>query len=126
MAIYRDINLSFDRHPLTGDVLVATDTEAIKKSLRTLIQLNLYDVPFDPEKGTNLRASLFENFSPITVEFLRSKIQELVREREPRVLIQKIMIYQREDSHRLEVNIYFKIKDLNTLEELTVFVERTR
>lgn len=124
--VYRDINLDFEKHPLTGDIIAATDVEAIKKSLRNLVQTDLYDCPFNPDKGTNIRGSLFENFSPFTADFIRAKIAEMVDRYEPRVELQQINIYQREEQHALEVSIYFKIIELNRQEEITVFVERTR
>ena len=124
--VYRDINLSFEKHPLTGDVISATDVEAIKKSLRNLVMTDLYDVPFNPEKGTSLNGSLFENFTPITTEFLKTKIKEMVDLYEPRIQIQKIVIFQKEDQNALEVTIHFKILDLNRFEDITIFVERTR
>lgn len=124
--VYRDINLDFEKHPLTGDIIAATDVEAIKKSLRNLVQTDLYDCPFNPDKGTNIRGSLFENFSPFTADFIRAKIAEMVDQYEPRVELQNISIYQKEDQNSLEVSIYFKIIELNRQEEITVFVERTR
>lgn len=124
--IYKDINLLFDKHPLTGDIITATDVEAIKKSLKNLILTDLYEVPFNPEKGTSIHYLLFENFTPITVDFLKTKIKEMINIYEPRVEIQKIVIYQKEDDHILEVSISFKIIDLNIFDNLTVFVERTR
>lgn len=126
MAIYQDINLSFDRHPITGDVVTATDVEAIKKSIRNLIQLNVFDVPFDPETGVNIRSHLFENFSPIMTELIQSKIREMITEKEIRVQIEKIIIFANDARNSLEVTIQFSIKDLNKLEEVTIFVERTR
>lgn len=124
--VYRDINLAFEKHPLTGDVISATDVEAIKKSLRNLVMTDLYDVPFNPEKGTSLNGSLFENFTPLTIEFLKTKINEMIDLYEPRVRVQKIVIFQKEDQNALEVSIHFKILDLNRFEDITVFVERTR
>lgn len=124
--VYRDINLAFEKHPLTGDVVSATDVEAIKKSLRNLVMTDLYDVPFNPEKGTSLNGSLFENFTPITTEFLKTKIKEMVDLYEPRIQVQKIVIFQKEDQNALEVTIHFKILDLNRFEDITIFVERTR
>jgi len=124
--IFRDINLAFDKHPLTGDIITAVNIEAIKKSLRNLVMTNLYDVPFNPNKGTPLNGSLFENFTPLTSEFLKAKINEMVDLYEPRVEIQKIKIFQRDDQNSLEVTIYFKIIELNRLEDITIFVERTR
>lgn len=124
--IYRDINLAFEKHPITGDIVTATDVEAIKKSLRNLVMTDLYDVPFNPEKGTSLNGSLFENFTPITTEFLKTKIKEMIDLYEPRIQVQKIVIFQKDDQHTLEVTIHFKILDLNRFEDITIFVERTR
>lgn len=124
--IYRDINLAFEKHPLTGDIVSATDVEAIKKSLRNLVMTDLYEVPFNPDKGTSLNGSLFENFSPITTEFLKTKINEMVDLYEPRIQVQKIVIFKKDDRNTLEVSIYFKILDLNRFEDITIFVERTR
>lgn len=124
--IYQDINLAFEKHPLTGDIITARDVEAIKKSLRNLVMTNLYEVPFNPNKGTSLNGSLFENFSPITTEFLKSKIKEMINLYEPRIEIVKIDIFQKNDLNSLEVSIYFKILDLNRFEDITIFVERTR
>jgi len=124
--VYKDINLSFEKHPLTGDVICATDVEAIKKSLRNLILTDFYEVPFNPDKGTSLNGSLFENFTPITSEFLKSKIKEMVDVYEPRIEIQRIVIFQKDDQNSLEVSVYFKILDLNRFEDITIFVERTR
>lgn len=124
--VYRDINLAFEKHPLTGDVVSATDVEAIKKSLRNLVMTDLYDAPFNPEKGTSLNGSLFENFTPITMEFLKTKIKEMIDLYEPRIQVQKIVIFQKDDQNTLEVTIHFKILDLNRFEDITIFVERTR
>jgi len=124
--LYRDINLAFEKHPLTGDVVSATNVEAIKKSLRNLVMTDLYDVPFNPDKGTSLNGSLFENFTPITTEFLKTKINEMIDLYEPRIQVQRIVIFQKDDQNALEVSIYFKILDLNRFEDITIFVERTR
>jgi len=123
---YRDINLSFDRNPVTGDILIATDVEAIKKSLRNLILTNFFEIPFAPDKGSNIQGSLFENFSPLTAEFLKQKLRELIDRYEPRVECTRVVIIQRDDHHSLEITLYFRIRNLQLEEQFTVFVERTR
>jgi phage baseplate assembly protein W len=123
---YKDINLDFDRHPLTGDVVTAVNVEAIKKAVRNLVLTNLGEVPFDPDRGSSLLGSLFENFTPLTTEFLKAKIRELISLYEPRVDIQSINVFQKDDANSLEVSIFFKVVELNRIESITVFVERTR
>lgn len=126
MAYYTDLNLAFQRHPLTGDVLLANDAEAIKKSIRNLVSYNEYEAPFQPDKGGIVRGLLFENFSPITTDFLRSKLLELIEKYEPRVKVESVVVFQKPDQNRLDVTIDYTIVDLNRTESITVFVERTR
>ena len=62
--IYKDLNLSFQMNTATKDVLKLTDVEAVKRSVRNLINTNHYEKPFHPEIGSNLRAMLFELMTP--------------------------------------------------------------
>lgn len=126
MAYYTDLNLAFQRHPLTGDVLLANDAEAIKKSIRNLVSYNEYEAPFQSDKGGNVRGLLFENFGPITTDYLRSKLLELIEKYEPRVKVESVVVFQKPDQNRLDVTIDYTIVDLNRTESITVFVERTR
>lgn len=126
MAYYTDLNLAFQRHPLTGDVLLANDAEAIKKSIRNLVSYNEYEAPFQPDKGGHVRGLLFENFGPITTDYLRSKLLELIEKYEPRVKVDEVTVFQKPDQNRLDVTIDYTIVDLNRTESITVFVERTR
>ena len=62
--IYKDLNLGFQQNSATKDIQKLTDVEAVKRSVRNLINLNHYEKPFHPEIGSNLRAMLFENITP--------------------------------------------------------------
>lgn len=126
MAYYTDLNLAFQRHPLTGDVLLANDAEAIKKSIRNLVSYNEYEAPFQADKGGNVRGLLFENFGPITTDYLRSRLLELIEKYEPRVKVDEVTVFQKPDQNRLDVTIDYTIVELNRTESITVFVERTR
>ena len=59
--IYSDLDLDFTRNPVTSDVVKLTDVEAVKRSVKNLIQTNHYERPFHPEIGSDVRALLFEN-----------------------------------------------------------------
>lgn len=123
---FKDIDLTFRRNPFSGDILVAKNVDAVKKSIRNLVMTNIYETPFDPEKGSSIRASLFENFTPMTTEFIKNKLIELFERYEPRVVIERVSVTQRDDAHSLEVVIYFKIRNLQLQDQITLFVERTR
>lgn len=125
-ALYADINLDFNSNPFTGDIIRAVNNEAIKKSFRNLILTNYYEVPFEPETGSNIRGSLFENFNPLGIEFMKSKIKELAQEKEPRVRIDAVNINQQQDYNTMQVSIFYTIIELNTTDSITVFVGRTK
>jgi phage baseplate assembly protein W len=59
--IFKDLDLDFQKNIATSDIQKLTDVEAVKRSVRNLINLNHYEKPFHPEIGSNLRAMLFEN-----------------------------------------------------------------
>lgn len=125
-VVYSDINLDFNAHPVTGDIIKAVNADAIKKAFKNLVLTNFYEVPFAPTIGSNIRGSLFENFNPMTVEFMKSKIRELAEEHEPRIRISAIEVFQQQDNNNIQVSIQYTIIELNRIDNFTVFLERTR
>ena len=57
---FRDISLSFQRHPITGDILPLKDADAIKKSVQNLVRTKIGEVFFSNDIGTRITGSLFE------------------------------------------------------------------
>ena len=67
---FKDINLSFKRHPVTNDVVVIRDDDAIKRSVKNIIFTILGEKPFEPDFGSVMNQSLFDlntNLSEIKV-----------------------------------------------------------
>lgn len=125
MPLYKDLNLDMTLSP-AGDIVVATDLEAIKKSVRNLLQTNLMDVPFDPELGTSIRGMLFENFTNITVDYLRTRIKKVLAGKEPRVTVTSVDIYDQMDKNGIQIKIFFTINATGQTEEFNFFVTETR
>ena len=82
--IYKDLNLNFQKNTATKDIQKLTDVEAVKRSVRNLINTNHYEKPFHPEIGSNLRAMLFENITPQMNHIISKNIELLIRNYEPR------------------------------------------
>ena len=51
--VYVDLNLDFQQNSATKDIQKIVDVEAVKRSVRNLINLNHYEKPFHPEIGSN-------------------------------------------------------------------------
>ena len=112
--IYTDIDLSFIKHPLTGDISALKDEIAIKRSISHLILTNIGDKPWNPESVTNLNELLFENVNIVILDAIRSRIQFIIETGEPRIKILDITITPNEnDLNVIDVVIYFSIINLN-------------
>lgn len=81
----RDIDMSFKRHPLTGDLAVKTGSSAIRQSLINIVRTNYYDRGFNIELGTNLDGSMFENISVVTAKQIHDNISNSIKNFEPQV-----------------------------------------
>ena len=75
---FKDLNLSFTRHPITADVTVKTDVEAIKFAIRNLLMTKKYEVPFHPEIGSSLIGQLFENYTVAMKNIVTQEIGNVI------------------------------------------------
>jgi len=82
--IYKDLNLAFEQNTATKDIQKIKDVEAVKRSVRNLINTNHYEKPFHPEIGSGVRGILFEPMTPLTAHILTRKIEDVIENFEPR------------------------------------------
>ena len=127
VRIYKDLNLNFNTNVVTKDIAKLTDVEAIKRSVRNLVQLNHYEKPFHPEIGSNIRRTLFETLSPITAVMLSEQIENVIRTYEPRVELHRVDSFPDLDRNAYDVRIEFFIVNAPAeLVALDVLLERVR
>jgi len=113
---YKDIDLSFAKHPVTGDIAVKTDVAAIKASMQTLIKMNFYDSPFQPEIGSGVMDLLFNPLNFVTSIGLRRQIELVLENYEPRIEVIEVYTVPLPDEQVYNVTIRFRLK--NQPEEL--------
>ena len=129
--LYKDISLYFTKNPVTGDVTEVTDVQDIKRAVRNLVLTNRFDHPFHPEIASRVRESLFEMFTPITINIIRNAITEILTIYEPRVNVTAVEVadpdYSYMDQNTLPIKIFFTLQNApETLEEVNVVLERIR
>jgi len=124
--IYKDLNLGFQQNTATKDIQKLTDVEAVKRSVRNLINTNHYEKPFHPEIGSNLRAMLFENITPQMNHIISKNIELLIRNYEPRCRLVQVNTQPMFDRNGYACQISFYV--VNYPEPVTVesFLERLR
>ena len=104
---YVDLDLNFTRHPVTNDVVKIEDVDAVKRSVRNLINTQFYERPFHPEMGCGVRDLLFENYTPMTGIFIRRKIEEVLTNYEPRARLDQVIVTESDDRNSIEVRVVF-------------------
>jgi phage baseplate assembly protein W len=107
--LYSDIDLSFSSHPVTGDVAMKYDVQAVKQSLKTLILTQYYERPFQPNLGSPIYKLLFENLDIITANALKMQLELLIAKHEPRISTHTVNVLPLFDSNSFRVEIYFHV-----------------
>lgn len=123
---FSDLDLNFTAHPVTKDITMRYDENAIKTSLKNLILTSNYERPFHSEIGTPIKRLLFEPMSPMTDLLIRQAIIDTINNFEPRVTLLDVTSKSSEDTNNVFVSITFKIVNTVTPISLTVALERTR
>lgn len=123
---YSDLDLDFLAHPTTGDVVVKTGPDAIKRSVRNLILTNYYEKPFRAGIGSNAIKLLFDNVSPLTSNFLKDAIFEVIRNYEPRVNLLNVIVDFDPDNNGYNVRMEYVILNRNEPVATSIFLERIR
>ena len=83
--VFKDINLSFKRHPVTSDLVVIKNEDAIKKSVKNIIFTILGEKPYMPLFGTSVNNSLFELANPLDHVRISDEIKASLDNYEPRI-----------------------------------------
>ena len=124
--IYKDLDLNFGRNTVTNDVNKLTDVEAVKRSVRNLINTNHYERGFHPEIGSDVRSILFEPMTPLTALNLQRKVAEVLNNFEPRINLVQILANPDLDRNSYALKITFYV--IGVPEPVTVekFLERLR
>ncbi len=124
--VWKDLNLNFTRNTVTNDIVKIDGVNAVKRSVRNLINTNHYERFFHPELGSGIRELLFENMTPLTEIYLAKKIEEVLTNYEPRVRLVQVLVRGNPDQNQYNIMIEFYV--VNHPEPVTIdtFLERLR
>ena len=106
---FKDISLSFKRHPVTNDILALTNEDAIKRSIRNLVETVNDERFFNPLIGSHVRESLFKLADNGLRATLKAQIRTTIENFEPRVNNVKVQVDPRPDDNSFDITIFFDI-----------------
>jgi phage baseplate assembly protein W len=125
-ATYSDISFGFTIHPNTQDLTVTTDEEAVKMSIRNLLLTNRGERFFNPKIGSDIRSLLFENYTLSTENSLKSYVENVVKNYEPRANIISVDVNNYIDDDAIGIRITFSTINSLSPVDLDLFITRVR
>jgi phage baseplate assembly protein W len=124
---FKDLNITFKPHPITGDLTVIKDEAAIKQAMINLLLTNKGERFFDSRIGSSLSSLLFEQLDYATASLMNTEIQNTLKFYEPRINILSLSTTPNFDDNGFDVELVFEVtgrEDLPT--SINFFLERTR
>ena len=106
---FKDINLSFKRHPVTNDVVAIRNEDAIKRSVRNIIFTILGEKPFEPNFGSVINESLFDLNTNLSEIRISDEITASLNNYEPRIDNIDVSVSILADSNEMNCTVQYDI-----------------
>ena len=120
---FTDIDTNMTQHPQSGDLTLKFDINSIKRSIRNLLSTNLYERPFKPSLGVDLRGMLFE-LSTTDSDILENDIKAVINKFEPRASVTDVVTFL--EGNSLDVSMFIVIQNDPLPHEINITLQRTR
>ena len=124
---FKDISASFKSHPLTNDAIGLKNANAVARSVRNIVMTFPGEKPFNPNFGSRISRSLFENIDNISAITIRDEIENSIRRFEPRVILDDIIVKPDFDNNSFDVLIVYRIVGMDIpAQQLEFVLQSTR
>jgi phage baseplate assembly protein W len=123
-TIYSDLFTNFDVNPVSDDIALKTNENAVKQSIRNLILTDRGERPFQPKLGGNIRQMLFENVDPQTMLVIKEQIKQMLETFEPRCSIIEVVVTPSVDNNAVAITIVFAVINKQEPVSLEVILDR--
>jgi len=106
---FKDISMTFQSNPLTGDLIALKNENAIARSVKNIVLTVPGEKPFDPRFGSRITNLLFENVDDITAINIETEIKNSIETYEPRVKLTSVVVQADIDGNSFDVTITYDI-----------------
>lgn len=125
-GISSDLDLNFTSNPITGDISRNKGETAIINAIKNLVLMMHFDVPFQPDIGSNVRKLLFENMDVVIASTLEREIREVVQNYEPRVSVNSISVKPNFEHNYFQVDLNFSVINMPKAMTINFQLKRLR
>ncbi|OUV69060.1 MAG: hypothetical protein CBC89_01660 [Euryarchaeota archaeon TMED129] len=106
---FKDVSMTFQKHPLTSDIIALKNESAIARSVRNIVFTVPGEKPFDEDFGSQISQALFENINDISANIIKSEIKSSLLRYEPRVNVREVKVEPNFDQNEFNATIIYEI-----------------
>ena len=106
---FRDLSMSFQVNPITSDTIAIKNETAIARSVRNLVLTRPGERFFNPNLGSRVYESLFDNVDDISASIVEDDIRDTVDNYEPRVKLVSVKATPDYQGNAFDVVITYNI-----------------
>ena len=119
---FKDISMSFESNPLNDDLVSLSDTSAIARSIRNIVFTSPGEKFFNPDFGSRISESLFENVDNVSALAIEDEIKSSIINFEPRVNLLNTNVVPNPDDNEMNVTIEYEITGIDIPPQQLEFV----
>ena len=119
---FKDISMSFETNPLNDDLVSLSDSSAIARSIRNIVLTSPGEKFFNPDFGSRISESLFENVDEVSALAIEDEIKSSIINFEPRVNLSFVNVKPNPDDNEMNVTIEYQITGIDVPPQQLEFV----
>ena len=119
---FKDVSMSFEKNPLNDDLISLSDTSAIARSIRNIVFTSPGEKFFNPDFGSRISESLFENVDDVSALAIEDEIRSSIINFEPRVNLLDTVVVANPDDNEMNVTIEYEIVGIDIPPQQLEFV----
>ena len=119
---FKDISMSFETNPLNDDLIALKNSRAIARSIRNIVFTQPGEKFFNPDFGSRITESLFENMDEVSALAIRDEIENSITRFEPRVNVIEVKVIPSFEANEMNATIVYEIVGIDVPPQQLEFV----
>jgi phage baseplate assembly protein W len=119
---FKDISMTFQRNPLSNDLIALNNENAIARSIRNIVMTYPGEKFFSQNFGSKVNQLLFENLDTLSANVIKDEIENSIKNYEPRVVLISVDVNPNFDENSFDVVIVYKIVGIEVSPQQLQFV----
>ena len=119
---FKDLSMSFKTNPLNDDLIGLKNTNAIARSLKNIVFTQPGEKFFNPDFGSRISESLFENVDDVSALAIEDEIRSSIINFEPRVNLLNVSVNPNVEDNEMNVIIQYEVTGIDVPPQELEFV----